>query len=67
MQLNPSIIPLEVSLPKPIISDHIHVHEIIANIDFQSIAISIVNSFHPSAQQKQADFMNVELDIEKRL
>jgi len=26
-----------------------------------------VNSFHPSAQQKQADYMNVELDVEKRL
>ena len=67
MQLNPSKIPLEVSLLKPIIFDHIYVYEIIANINFQSIAISIVNSFHPSAQQKQADFMNVELDIEKRL
>jgi hypothetical protein len=31
------------------------------------LAISIVNSFHPSAQQKQAEYMNVELDIEKRL
>jgi hypothetical protein len=29
--------------------------------------ISVVNSFHPSAQQRQADFMNVELDVEKRL
>ena len=27
----------------------------------------MVNSFHPSAQQKQADYMNVELDVEKRL
>ena len=32
-----------------------------------AIAISIVNSFHPSAQQDQASFMNVELDVEKRL
>jgi len=31
------------------------------------IAISIVDSFHPSAQQKQAAFMNVELDVERRL
>jgi hypothetical protein len=26
-----------------------------------------VESFHPSAQQKLAPFMNVELDVEKRL
>lgn len=26
-----------------------------------------MSSFHPSAQQKQADFMNVELDVEKKL
>lgn len=31
------------------------------------IAISVVNSFHPSAQQRQASFMNVELDVERRL
>lgn len=30
-------------------------------------AISVVNSFHPSAQQKQAPYMNVELDVEKRI
>jgi len=27
----------------------------------------VVNSFHPSAQQKQASYMNVELDVEKRI
>ena len=27
----------------------------------------MVNSFHPSAQQRQASYMNVELDVEKRL
>lgn len=27
----------------------------------------MVNSFHPSAQQKQASYMNVELDVEKRI
>ena len=32
-----------------------------------SIAISVVNSFHPSAQQKQASYMNVESDVEKRI
>ena len=26
-----------------------------------------MNSFHPSAQQKQASYMNVEFDVEKRL
>ena len=26
-----------------------------------------MDSFHPSAQQKQAAFMNVELDVERRL
>tara|TARA_B100000780_G_C20929763_1_gene370593 strand:+ start:396 stop:578 length:183 start_codon:yes stop_codon:yes gene_type:complete len=26
-----------------------------------------VDSFHPSAQQGQAPYMNVELDVEKRL
>ena len=31
------------------------------------IAISIVASFHPSAQQQQAPYMNVELDVERRL
>jgi Ca2+-binding EF-hand superfamily protein len=29
--------------------------------------ISKVESFHPSAQQKQASYMNVELDVEKKL
>ena len=27
----------------------------------------MVNSFHPSAQQKQASYMNVESDVEKRI
>jgi|DEB0MinimDraft_12_1074336.scaffolds.fasta_scaffold36573_1 hypothetical protein len=31
------------------------------------IAISVVNSFHPSAQQKSQSFMKVELDVEKNL
>lgn len=31
------------------------------------LAISIVDSFHPSAQQKQPSYMNLELDVEKRL
>jgi hypothetical protein len=35
--------------------------------DLCAIAISVVNSFHPSAQQRQAGYMNVELDAEKRL
>ena len=30
-------------------------------------AINVVNSFHPSAQQKQVAYMNVELDVEKRI
>ena len=34
---------------------------------FTLLAISIVDSFHPSAQQGQAPYMNVELDVEKRL
>lgn len=34
---------------------------------FCFLAISVVNSFHPSAQQKSAAYMNVELDVEKRL
>lgn len=41
-----------------------------ANINltfFLILAISLVDSFHPSAQQKQAGFMNVELDVEKKL
>ena len=37
-----------------------------SNIIFR-LAISVVNSFHPSAQQKQASYMNVELDVEKRI
>lgn len=32
-----------------------------------TIAISVVDSFHPSAQQGKASFMNVEADVEKRL
>jgi len=31
------------------------------------IAISVVNSFHPSAQQNSSSYMNVELDVEKKL
>jgi hypothetical protein len=31
------------------------------------IAISRIESFHPSAQQAQAQYMNVELDAERRL
>ena len=31
------------------------------------IAISRIESFHPSAQQAQAAYMNVELDAERRL
>ena len=31
------------------------------------LEISIVDSFHPSAQQAKPNFMNVELDVEKRL
>lgn len=31
------------------------------------IAISRIESFHPSAQQAQAMYMNVELDAENRL
>jgi len=31
------------------------------------VAISVVNSFHPSAQQNTEAFMNVELDVEKKL
>jgi hypothetical protein len=27
----------------------------------------VVNSFHPSAQQKSVSYMNVELDVEKRI
>jgi hypothetical protein len=27
----------------------------------------VVNSFHPSAQQKKVSFMNVEEDVEKRI
>lgn len=34
---------------------------------FHRTAISKVESFHPSAQQKQASYMNVELDVEKKL
>lgn len=34
---------------------------------FSRVAISVVNSFHPSAQQRQASYMNVELDVEKRI
>ncbi len=30
-------------------------------------AISVVNSFHPSAQQEKANYMNIEADVEKRL
>ena len=32
-----------------------------------TLAISIVDSFHPSAQQKRAAYMNLEDDVEKRL
>jgi hypothetical protein len=31
------------------------------------IAISVVNSFHPSATQRKVDYLNVELDVEKNL
>jgi len=31
------------------------------------LAISVVDSFHPSAQQKMPTFLNVELDVERKL
>lgn len=31
------------------------------------LAISIVDSFHPSAQQNKPTYMRCELDVEKRL
>jgi len=34
---------------------------------FTCVAISNVNSFHPSAQQNVQPYMNVELDVEKRI
>jgi hypothetical protein len=31
------------------------------------VAISVVNSFHPSAQQNPNQYLNIELDVEKRI
>jgi hypothetical protein len=31
------------------------------------LAISVVNSFHPSAQQNAQEYLNIELDVEKRM
>lgn len=39
--------------------------ELISNFDF--IAISVVNSFHPSAQRNEGQFLNIELDVERRM
>jgi len=34
---------------------------------FLPLAITTVNSFHPSAQQSAGKYVNMELDVEKRI